>query len=96
MKKARKINLDSILGFDELFLVILIGNFDQFTPVQEKAFCGNLIREKNIYKKGLWSRFTSILTLIGQMCQKTDLPFQEIIKKVKEEKLDLQNRQILN
>ena len=43
--------------------MVLMGDFYQFAPVQERALWANPIGEKKIYEKSLRSRFTSILTL---------------------------------
>ena len=91
MKKIRRINFHSIWIFDELSLVIIMGDFYQFAPIQRRVFWGNSIGEEEVYKKSFRSRFTSILILIEQMCQKTDLRYWKMLKRVKEGKLDLQD-----
>lgn len=47
-------------------------------------------------EKNLWSRFLSVLTLIEQICQKTDLLFWKILKIAKEKTLNSCNIWVLN
>lgn len=96
LRKVKEISSDSISVFGGLSLVVLMGDFYQFVPVQGKALCSNPTGEKKVNGKSFWSRFTSILTLIEQIRQKTDLLFQKILKRAKEGKLDLRDVRILN
>lgn len=96
LRKARKRSLDVITIFSELLLVILIDNFYQFAPVLGKALWNKAISEKLLHRKSFWSRFSSILILTEQIHQKIDLPFQKMLKRAWDKRLDSQNVRTLN
>ncbi len=64
-----------------------MGDFYQFAPVLGKALWDHPIGDDEVHGKRLWNRFTTILTLTEQICQKTDLPFQEILRRARDRRL---------
>lgn len=53
IQKARRLNLYLTTVFGRLLLVVLVGDFYQFTSVLGKAHWDYLIREEEIYGKSL-------------------------------------------
>lgn len=51
LRKTRRINFDSTLVFGRLSLIVLIGNFYQFTLIQRRTLYSNLIDEKKVHNK---------------------------------------------
>ncbi len=49
-----------------------------------------------MHEKSLWNRFTTILTLIEQIRQKIDLPFQEMLKRARDGRLSSRDVEALN
>ncbi len=49
-----------------------------------------------MHGKSLWNRFTTILTLTEQMRQKTDLPFQEMLRRARDGRLGSPDVEALN
>ncbi len=91
LQKARRLDSHLTTVFDRLLLLVLMRDFYQFAPVLGKEFWNHPIGEDEIHGKSFWNRFTIILTLTEQMCQKTDLPFQEMLRRARDEKLGFQN-----
>lgn len=88
LQKVKGLDLYSTIVFGRLSLVVLMGDFYQFAPVLGKAFWNHPIEKKEVHKKSFWNRFRILLTLTEQMSQKTDLPFQEMLKSGKDGRLD--------
>lgn len=65
-----KTNID-IIVLGSLALVIIIGNFHQFPPVVRRSLWTHPIINDEIYSKGVWNQFTSVITLTEQI-QKHD------------------------
>ncbi len=96
LRKAKGTNSHSTTVFGGLPLVVLMGDFYQFAPVLGRALWDHPVGQEEVHGKSLWSRFTSILTLTEQMRQKTDLPFQEMLRRAGEGKLDSRDVNALN
>ncbi len=60
---------------DGLALVIVMGDFYQFPPVVGRSLWTHPVTSEEIYGKGIWNQFTSIITLTEQMRQHDDKPF---------------------
>lgn len=88
LRKIKESSPDTTIIFNKLSLLILMDDFYQFTSVLRKTFWDKAIGEKELHEKSFWNRFTSILTLIEQIHQKTNLLFQEILKKAWDRRLD--------
>ncbi len=73
-----------------------MGDFYQFLLVLGKALWDYLIRENEVHRKSFWNRFITILTLIEQMRQKTDLPFQEMLRRARDRRLGSRDVKALN
>ncbi len=48
-------------------LVIVMGNFYQFSPVVGRSLWTYLVTSEKIHSKGIWNQFTSVITLTEQM-----------------------------
>lgn len=96
LRKVKKTNTNAIIIIERLLLVVLIDDFYQFILVLGKAFWDKTVGRKELHGKSFWSRFTSILTLIEQICQKINLSFQEMLKRAWDGKLDSRDVIALN
>lgn len=88
--------ISSKVLFGSLPLVILMGDFSQFAPGTGHALWDLLYCEDEIYMKVLWDNFWSVLSLIEQMRQRSDLAFQAILKRTKHSLLNLKDINYLN
>ncbi len=73
-----------------------MGDFYQFVLVLGKTLWDHLIGDDEMHGKSLWNRFTTILTLTEQMRQKTDLLFQEMLRRTRDGRLGSQDVRALN
>lgn len=96
LQKARGLDISSTSIFGGLSLVVLMEDSYQFASVTGKTLWDNPIKEEDIHGKILWERFTFVLTLTEQMRQKTDLSFQDLLKKARQGRLNVDDVRTLN
>ena len=90
-----KTNNDTVV-LGGLTLVIVMGDFYQFSPVVERFLQTYPITSEKIHCKGIWNEFTSVITLIEQMQQYDNKPFQTMLPKARKSLLNNNNIAIQN
>jgi len=79
----KNLSSDSTAVFGGLHVVIVLGDFHQFPPIQAKAFWQN--QEGPAEKRGqlLWHMFKDVVVLTEQMRQQHDLGYRQILKRAR-------------
>lgn len=97
INKVKRIDTNFSALFSELLLVILMGNFFQFSLVDRNALWDNKIHImlKN-RKKIVWENFIIVITFTKQMWQKFNFNFHDLFQKAKNKKLNQNNIVMLN
>ena len=79
-----------------LALIIVMGDFYQFSPVVRKSLWTNPITSKEIHNKGIWNQLTLVITLTEQMRQHDNKLFQAILTRARKSLLNNNKDAILN
>lgn len=72
LAKARNLSNSSIVVFGDLSIVIVMGDFYQFSPIAGHLFWSKPQTNKDHNSKTLWLSFSFIITLTQQMHQQSD------------------------
>lgn len=92
--KGKTNNDTAVLG--GLTLVIVMGDFYQFPPVVGRSLWTHPVTAAEIYGKGIWNHFTSVITLTEQMRQHNNKPFQAMLRRARKGLLNNDDVAILN
>ncbi len=93
-RKGKTNNDTAVLG--GLALVIVMGDFYQFSSVTGRSLWTDPVTEEEIHGKSIWNQFTSVITLTEQMRQYNATPFQEMLTRARKGLLNVDNITILN
>jgi hypothetical protein len=91
-------NREGSTVFGGLPIVILLGDFNQFTPVGGHAIWRQNISYNQVLSSGksIWSRFNKVIFLTEQMRQAEDLLFQGMLERARSATLTKEDVAILN
>src|SRR5437660_7349057 len=83
MKIMKNLSSNSTAVFGGLHVVIVLGDFHQFPPVQAKALWQN--QGSNDEKRGqqLWQMFKDVVLLDEQMRQQHDTAYHELLQRAR-------------
>jgi hypothetical protein len=79
------VNREGSTVFGGLPIVILLGDFNQFTPIGGRAIWSQDVAHNQVHQAGkaIWNRFNKVVFLTEQMRQVEDLLFQSILKRAR-------------
>ncbi|KAH6719516.1 hypothetical protein BKA61DRAFT_653041 [Leptodontidium sp. MPI-SDFR-AT-0119] len=91
-------NREGSTVFGGLPIVILLGDFNQFTPIGGHAIWRQDVSYNQVVQTGksIWSRFDKVVILTEQMRQAEDLPFQSILERARSATLTEEDVAVLN
>ncbi len=92
------INREGSTVFGGLPIVILLGDFNQFTPVAGHAIWKQCTSNNQVLhtRKAIWNRFTRVVILTEQIRQAEDLQFQGLLERARSAVLTEEDIAILN
>jgi hypothetical protein len=95
---ARSLKSESADLFGEVPIVIFMGDFYQFPPVKGLPLWRQPRpnNEEEIAGQQIWHRFTNVILLDEQMRQAEDLPFRELLHRVRDAALTVDDLKFLN
>ena len=96
LAKARGISNSRIAVFGSFPIVISMGDLYQFPPIAKCPLWGEPQTEEDYNGKTLWLSFSSVITLIQQMCQQSNLVFAQLLRRVRKRALTQADVSILN
>jgi PIF1-like helicase/helitron helicase-like protein len=79
------VNREGSTVFGGLPIVILLGDFNQFTPIAGRAIWSQDIAHNQVHQAGkdIWNRFEKVVFLTEQMRQAEDLLFQSMLERAR-------------
>lgn len=96
LRKTRGAIVSSIALFSGLPLIILMGDFYQFAPTNNRLLWDRPYSEEETHGKVLWDNFQVVLSFIKQMQPRFDLVFQAMLKLARNKLVNLNNVNTLN
>lgn len=80
LAKACNLSNCSMAVFGSLFIIIFIGNFNQFLPIAGYLFWSKSQTYKDHNSKTLWLFFSLVITLTHQIGQQSNLIFIQLLQ----------------
>jgi hypothetical protein len=95
-KVVKNLSSDSTAVFGGLHVVIVLGDFHQFSPVRAKAFWQKQESNDEVRGQQLWHMFKDVVLLDEQMRQQHDVGYHQLLKRARNATITQADVDLLN
>jgi PIF1-like helicase len=95
-KVMKNLNSNSTAVFGGLHVVIVLGDFHQFPPIQAKALWQKQESNDEVRGQQLWHMFKDVILLDEQMRQQNDVAYHQLLKRARNAMITQADVDLLN